>query len=77
LIDDFLKKTGINIHDDYIAYRNLKKEVEWAKKKLSMQEHTIISIDNLINGIEFRTKITRSLFEELCFDIFKKMELKL
>jgi heat shock protein 5 len=52
--------------------QKLKGEVEKAKRDLSSVHQTKITIDNLIDGIDFSESITRARFEELCNDLFKK-----
>jgi heat shock protein 5 len=50
----------------------LKSEVEKAKRDLSSVHQAKITIENLIDGIDFSETITRARFEELCADLFKK-----
>jgi molecular chaperone DnaK (HSP70) len=50
----------------------LKTEVEKAKRDLSYHLQAKISIENLIDGIDFVETITRVRFEELCGELFKK-----
>lgn len=52
--------------------QKLKGEVEKAKRDLSNVHQTKITIENLIDGIDFSETITRARFEELCNDLFKK-----
>ena len=52
--------------------QKLKSEVEKAKRDLSTVLQAKISIENIIDGIDFEETITRARFEELCADIFKK-----
>jgi len=52
--------------------QKLKGEVEKAKRDLSSVHQTKITIDNLIDGIDFSESITRARFEELNLDLFKK-----
>jgi len=46
--------------------------VEKAKRDLSTVLQTQISIENLIDGIDFQETITRARFEELCGEILKR-----
>jgi heat shock protein 5 len=68
----FKKKHNKNIKDDPRALQKLKGEVEKAKRDLSSVLQVKISIENLIDGIDFSETITRARFEELCNDLFKK-----
>lgn len=68
----FKKKHNKNIKDDPRALQKLKGEVEKAKRDLSSVLQVKISIENLMDGIDFSETITRARFEELCNDLFKK-----
>merc|ERR1712127_747859 len=50
----------------------LKNEVEKAKRDLSSVHQVKVTIDGLMEGIDFSETITRARFEELCADLFKK-----
>lgn len=52
--------------------QKLKSEVEKAKRDLSSVHQTKITIENIIDGIDFSETLTRARFEELCSDLFKK-----
>lgn len=67
----FQKKHGIDLTKDTKALAKLKSEVEKAKRDLSSVIQTKISIEGLIDGIDFEEIITRARFEELCADLFK------
>ena len=66
------KNNGIDIKKDPRALSKLKQEVEKAKRDLSSIHQVKISIEGLIDGIDFSETITRARFEELCSDLFKK-----
>jgi heat shock protein 5 len=68
----FKKKHGKDIKADVRALQKLKSEVEKAKRDLSSVHQTKITIENLLDGIDFSETITRARFEELCNDLFKK-----
>jgi heat shock protein 5 len=68
----FKKKHGKDIKEDKRAMQKLKSEVEKAKRDLSSLHSTSITIENLMDGIEFSETITRARFEELCNELFKK-----
>ena len=66
------KNNGIDIKKDPRALQKLKQEVEKAKRDLSSVHQVKITIEGLIDGIDFSETITRARFEELCADLFKK-----
>jgi len=66
------KNSGVDIKKDPRALSKLKQEVEKAKRDLSSIHQVKISIEGLIDGIDFSETITRARFEELCSDLFKK-----
>jgi heat shock protein 5 len=68
----FKKKHGVDIKKDVRALQKLKAEVEKAKRDLSSVIQVKITIEGLIDGIDFEETITRARFEELCADLFKK-----
>jgi endoplasmic reticulum chaperone BiP len=68
----FKKKTEKDVKSDPRAMQKLKSEVEKAKRDLSSVHQVKISIENLMDGIDFSETITRARFEELCNDLFKK-----
>jgi heat shock protein 5 len=68
----FKKKHGKDIKEDPKALSKLKSEVEKAKRDLSSVHQVKLSIENLMDGIDFSETITRARFEELCNDLFKK-----
>ena len=66
------KNDGVDIKKDPRALQMLKQEVEKAKRDLSSVHQVKITIEGLIDGIDFVETITRARFEELCADLFKK-----
>jgi len=66
------KNNGVDIKKDPRALNKLKQEVEKAKRDLSSVPQVKITIEGLIDGIDFSESITRARFEELCNDLFKK-----
>lgn len=68
----FKKKNNLDVKSDVRAMQKLKSEVEKAKRDLSSVHQTKISIENLMEGVDFSESITRARFEELCNDLFKK-----
>merc|ERR1719218_218071 len=68
----FKKKHDIDIKKDVRALQKLRSEVEKAKPDLSSVMSVKVTIEGLIEGIDFEETITRARFEELCNDLFKK-----
>ena len=73
-IDEFRRNTSININvrENPKAFQRLKSACEKAKKALSSTTQTTVDIDCLIGEEDLNIIITRSKFEELCLDLFKK-----
>jgi heat shock protein 5 len=74
---DFLQKKIKNAHGKDIsksksALQKLKTEIEKAKRSLSSSYQATIEIDDLLDGFDFKEDVTRSKFEELNMDLFKK-----
>merc|ERR1712166_1603904 len=68
----FKKRNNVDIKKDARALQKLKMEVEKAKRDLSAVIQVKITIEGLIDGIDFEETLTRARFEELCADLFKK-----
>lgn len=66
------KNNNVDIKKDPRAFQKLKQEVEKAKRDLSSVHQVKVSIEGLVDGIDFAETITRARFEELCADLFKK-----
>lgn len=69
---DFLKKSGINIKNNKSTLVKLKTICERSKIMLSSSTQVSIEIDNLAEGIDYYTIITRSQFEDLNMDYFNE-----
>lgn len=74
---DFLQKKIKNAHGKDVsksksALQKLKTEIEKAKRSLSSSYQATIEIDDLLDGFDFKEDVTRSKFEELNMDLFKK-----
>jgi len=72
LLKQFQKKSGLDAHSDKKAIQKLRREVERAKKILSSQTQTRIEIEAFHGGQDFSETLSRSRFEELNMDLFKK-----
>ena len=70
-INEFYKKTDIDIKSSKKAMRRIRDEFEKAKRNLSSSNKAYIDIDSLFNGEDLTLEITREKFEELCEPLFK------
>lgn len=68
----FKKKHNVDLRTDKRAIQKLRKEVEVAKRNLSVVHSTQIEIDNIIEGYNFSETLTRAKFEELNDDLFRE-----
>ncbi len=74
LIKEFEEKTGVNVSNNKKALRRLKVVAEKAKRELSFSIEAQIDIDSLAEGEDLNMTISRIDFENLCEDIFNKLE---
>merc|ERR1712159_247627 len=72
LLKVFKRKHGSDPSKDKRAIQKLRREVERAKRSLSTQHQVRVEIEGLYEGKDFSETLTRSRFEELCIDLFKK-----
>ena len=70
--NEFKKKTGIDIKKNAKALRRVRASAEKAKRALSAATQATVDIDALMDGEDLNVVITRSKFEDLCMDLFKK-----
>ena len=71
-VEEFRRKTGIDIKKNAKALRRVKVSCEKAKRALSAATQTNVDIEALMDGEDLNVVITRSKFEDLCLDLFKK-----
>jgi len=71
-MNDFKKKTGIDINGNARALRRLRTQCEKAKRILSSAHQAPIECETLADGEDYNTNISRAKFEELCMDLFRK-----
>jgi len=74
LAEQFNKKHNKKIQDFPKAMLKLAKEAEKVKSVLSANTETMVMVESLLDDIDFKYKITRSDFEELCADLFTALE---
>ena len=70
-IAEFKRKYKKDISGNARAVRRLRTACERAKRTLSSATSASIEVDQLYEGIDFYTSITRARFEELNIDLFK------
>ena len=77
ILDYFLKKIkkqhGKDLRNDKTAIQKLKTEIEIAKKHLSSSLQSVLEIEELEPEFDFKDILSRSEFEELNMDLFKKI----
>ena len=69
---EFRRKTSIDIKNNAKALRRVRASCEKAKRALSAATQATVDIDALMEGEDLNVVITRSKFEDLCMDLFKK-----
>ncbi len=69
--EKFKKEKGKDISNNPRALRRLQTACERAKRTLSTNTEAAIEIDSLFEGVDYYTKCTRALFEQLNMDLFK------
>lgn len=73
--DQFQKKYKINARSNTRAYLRLLTEVEKIKKQMSANSTKLpLNIDCFIDEIDVQSNMSRTEMEELCADIFKRVE---
>ncbi|KDQ30032.1 hypothetical protein PLEOSDRAFT_24018, partial [Pleurotus ostreatus PC15] len=68
----YKKKTGTDVSGNLRAMGKLKREVEKAKRTLSLQQSVCIEIESFEDGNDFSKTITHAKFEELNMDLFHR-----
>ena len=71
-MDEFRKKTKIDVRSNSKAVARLRLAAERAKKTLSTANQATLEIDSLAEGQDFQVTLTRAKFESLCDDLFRK-----
>uniref|UniRef100_K3YKW9 Uncharacterized protein n=2 Tax=Setaria italica TaxID=4555 RepID=K3YKW9_SETIT len=66
-------KHGKDAGGDSIALAKLRTACERAKKALSNQEHVQVTVESLFDGVDFSETLSRSKFEELNDDAFRRV----
>lgn len=71
-VEQFRNKFNCDPTSSPKSIRKLRTACEKAKRTLSSAGQTVIEVDSLYEGHDFNLNITRSKFDELCIDIFRK-----
>ena len=71
-VQEFKKKTKIDISSNAKALRRLRTSCERAKRTLSSATQAQIEVDSLSEGNDFSTTLTRAKFESLCEPFFRR-----
>jgi heat shock 70kDa protein 1/2/6/8 len=71
-VQEFKKKTKIDLISHPRAMRRLRTAVERAKHTLSSATQASVEVDSLHEGHDFQTTITRAKFESLCESLIKR-----
>ena len=67
----YKKKTGKDLRKDHRAVQKLRREVEKAKRTLSIQHQVKVEVESIFDGEDFSETLTRAKFEELNMDLFR------
>lgn len=71
-VNDFQRKTGIDISKNAKSLRRLRTQCEKAKRILSSAVTAAIECEALADGIDYSYQMSRAKFEELNIDLFRK-----
>lgn len=71
-VEEFKKKTKINLTGNARALRRLRTACERAKRALSSATQATVEVDSLSDGVDFQTTLTRAKFESLCDSFFRR-----
>lgn len=71
-VEEFKKKTKVDIRGNARALRRIRNVVEKAKRTLSTSTQATVEVDGLAEGHDLNIPITRAKFEQMCDHLFKK-----
>ena len=77
LLEEFCKKNKLNIEDVQAnmtgkAVRKLRAASEKAKRALSSAQSTMIEVENIYQGLDLYTNLSRTKFELWCDELFRR-----
>ncbi|KAF3706804.1 Hypoxia up-regulated protein 1 Precursor [Channa argus] len=67
------KKSKNDVRENYRAMAKLLKEAQRLKTVLSANADFMAQVESLMDDIDFKAKVTRAEFEELCADLFERV----
>ena len=70
----FNEKNKKDLFKNAKATMKIYKEAERVKNILSANTDTMAQIENLMDDIDFKIKVTREEFENLCTDLFERID---
>ncbi|CAF0912064.1 unnamed protein product [Brachionus calyciflorus] len=70
----FNEKNKRDVYKNPKAIMKIYKEAERVKNILSANTETMAQIENVMDDIDFKVKVSRSEFEDLCSDLFERIE---
>ena len=73
LLKEFERMHGLDASEDARALSRLRKECEAAKRTLSSSLEAAIELESFFSGVDFYTRVSRSCFEELNVDLFRRL----
>ena len=71
-VDEFKRKTKLDITNSPRAIRRLRTACERAKRALSSQAQTPVQVESLYEGMDLFSSLSRARFEELNSDLFRR-----
>lgn len=71
-VEEFKKKTKLDISGNPRALRRLRTQCEKAKRALSSSTVVTIEVEALYEGKDFNYQLTRAKFNDLCSDLFNR-----
>ena len=71
-MDEFKKKTSIDISKNKRALSRLRNQCEKIKRQLSEALSATIECEELAEGEDFELVLTRAKFENLCSDLWRR-----
>jgi hypoxia up-regulated 1 len=74
LANEFKKKTGKDVYRNPKSLLKIYKEAERVKNVLSANSDHFAQIESLMDDVDFKLKVTRAEFEEMCKDLFARIQ---
>jgi len=71
LVSEFRSRHEKDLRANATALQRLRAACKEAKQTLSQENTALVELDALMEGVDFRVKVTKAKFEELCQDLFR------